>query len=73
MPKKKDISKGNDHKTELTFAQKLEAIEKAVYKIENEDISIEELISLHKSTLEMIENCEKKLNEVGSQVINIVK
>lgn len=57
---------------EQTFEEMMEALEKVVKQLDEENISLEESIELYQRGIELSTTCEKKLKEAEDKVNKLV-
>ncbi len=60
-------------KEKLSFEQALKRLEEIVNKLETEEVPLEESLSLFEEGMELVDFCEKKLEEVKYKVEVVIR
>tara|TARA_B100000945_G_scaffold287985_1_gene259974 strand:+ start:37 stop:261 length:225 start_codon:yes stop_codon:yes gene_type:complete len=62
-----------DKKSELTFEEGIQKLEKILLKLENEDTPLDQMITLYEEANNLTDICRKKLDEANQRMTKLVK
>ena len=62
-----------DKKSELTFEEGIQKLEKILLKLESEDTPLDQMISLYEQANKLTDICRKKLDEANQRMTKLVK
>ena len=62
-----------DKKSELTFEEGIQKLEKILLKLENEDTPLDQMITLYEEANNLTDICRKKLDEASQRMTKLVK
>ena len=62
-----------DKKSELTFEECIQKLEKILLKLESEDTPLDQMITLYAQANKLTDICRKKLDEANQRMTKLVK
>tara|TARA_B100002052_G_C15780563_1_gene551384 strand:- start:252 stop:476 length:225 start_codon:yes stop_codon:yes gene_type:complete len=62
-----------DKKSELTFEEGIQKLEKILLKLESEDTPLDQMITLYEQANKLTDICRKKLDEANQRMTKLVK
>tara|TARA_Y100001970_G_scaffold72098_1_gene91530 strand:+ start:22538 stop:22762 length:225 start_codon:yes stop_codon:yes gene_type:complete len=62
-----------DNKSELTFEEGVQKLEKILLKLESEDTPLDQMISLYEEANKLTKICKQKIDEANQRMTKLVK
>ena len=62
-----------DNKSELTFEEGVQKLEKILLKLESEDTPLDQMISLYEEANKLTKICKQKIDEANQMMTKLVK